>query len=65
MWLELYVVLVQHSSEISGLCSMKCPGETLQNFGIQKYTYFIFAYEFILHLFSPNECPINIIMGKR
>ena len=44
---------------------MKCPSEKLQNFGKQKYTYFIFAYEFILHLFSPNECPINIIMGKR
>ena len=42
MWLELYVVLVQHSSEISGLCSMKCPSETLQNFGLQKYTYFFF-----------------------
>ena len=50
--------LYPHSSEIRGLCLMKCPSETLQNL-----PYFIYTktknciFHFVLLYFSPNECP--------
>ena len=49
-----------HSSEIRGLCSMKCSSETLQNllYFMYKKTHVVF---FVFHFeqlsFCPNECP--------
>ena len=50
--------LIIHSSEIRGLCWMKCLSEILQNL-----PYFIYMktqscfFHFILLYFFPNECP--------
>ena len=49
-----------HSSEIRGLCLMKCSSETLQNlpyFWNTKTHVVFFLFHFVLLYFFPNECP--------
>ena len=48
-----------HSSEIRGLCLMKCPSETLQNYilYIRKSKVAFSIFHFVVLYFSPNECP--------
>ena len=52
-------ILTCHSSEIEGLCLMKCSRETLQNltyFWNTKTHIVYFVFHFTLLYFSPNEC---------
>ena len=50
--------IIQHPSEIRGLCLIKWPSETLQNllYFWNMKTHLVF-FHFVLLYFSPNECP--------
>ena len=61
IYIGVFALLSCHSSEIRGLCLMKCPSETLQNliyFLEYKNPCSFFRFSFRATLFFlPNECP--------
>ena len=57
-----------HSSEIRGLCLMKCSSEMLQNlpylWNTKTHVDFFFVFHFVL-LFFPNECPMSTTQHRQ